>query len=154
RVSGGQWGSFKLGKTNPNYSTQGLHSLVAIYSAFSGHQPIVARDVADPAIRDKVHAIEMATIHYGETVTNYLCRLAAIDAADPVRALTYVSAIAMEEKSVFDFNQGRQSQCPGTSPHFTLVAVYPEDGTIMTDSPYAILGNANPDQVNLANDFL
>ncbi len=154
-VSGGQWGSFKLGKTNPNYSTSGMNSLIASYAAASGHQTVTADDVQNQEVRDKIRGIESAAVHYGETTLTYLCNLAAADSVSADQVLGYVHAVAVEEKSVYEYNQGRQSACKNQRvPAVKLVAVYPSEGTIMSDSPYAILGNATPDQRRLAENFL
>jgi Ca-activated chloride channel family protein len=46
-----------------------------------------------------------------------------------------VSAIAVEEKQVLDYNRG-----DGTwHPSMPLVAVYPKEGTLVADHPYAVL---------------
>jgi Ca-activated chloride channel homolog len=154
-VSGGQWGSFKLGKTNPNYSTSGMNSLVAAYAAASGHQTVTAADVLSQEVRGKIGGIESAALHYGETTLTYLCNLAAADRVGAERVLGYVHAVPVEEKSVHEYNQGRQVGCDQQHvPAVKLAAVYPSDGTIMSDSPYAILGNATADQRRLAEHFL
>lgn len=154
-VSGGRWGSFKLGKTNPNYSTSGMNSLVAAYAAASGSQTVTAADVLDPGVRATISGIESAALHYGETTLTYLCNLAAADSAGADQVLAYVHAVPVEEKSVYEYNQGRQVGCDHQHvPAVKLVAVYPDDGTIMSDSPYAILGNATTDQRHLAERFL
>ena len=56
----------------------------------------------------------------------------------------YVSAILLEEKSVWDYNQGNPSGDPLTlgdeaPPRTQLVAFYPSDGALMADHPYVTL---------------
>jgi Ca-activated chloride channel family protein len=59
-------------------------------------------------------------------------------------ALTYVSAVAVEEKSLIDYNLGNPDGVldPGEEPRpprIPLVAVYPEEGTLFSDNPYIVL---------------
>jgi Ca-activated chloride channel family protein len=65
-------------------------------------------------------------------------------ADDASRALSYVSAIAMEEKEIWDYNQGNPTGDPANLgkhalPKVPLVAIYPKEGTLAADHPYAIL---------------
>jgi Ca-activated chloride channel family protein len=58
--------------------------------------------------------------------------------------LTYVSAVAIEEKSVWDYNQGNPSGDPATlgdhgKPSVPLVAIYPKEGTLASDHPWVTL---------------
>jgi len=55
-----------------------------------------------------------------------------------------VSAVAVEEKSVIDYNKGNPDGIldPGEQPRppkVPLVAIYPKEGTLFSDSPYFIL---------------
>src|SRR5262249_38138661 len=55
--------------------------------------------------------------------------------------LTYVSAVAVEEKSVIDFNKGNPDGIldPGEKPkppRVPLVAIYPKEGTLFSDNPF------------------
>jgi Ca-activated chloride channel family protein len=59
-------------------------------------------------------------------------------------ALTYVSAVAVEEKSVIDYNRGNPDGItdPGErpkAPKVPLVAIYPKEGTLFSDSPFFVL---------------
>src|SRR5207302_1426664 len=78
----------------------------------------------------------------GPTYSNFLIHLQAAD--DEGRALSYVSAVAMEEKQIWDYNQGNPRGDPkdlGKHPPPTvpLVAIYPREGTLAADHPYAVL---------------
>ena len=62
----------------------------------------------------------------------------------PGAGLTYISAVAVEEKSVWDYNQGNPTGDPATlgehaKPKVPLVAVYPKEGTLLSDNPYVVL---------------
>jgi Ca-activated chloride channel homolog len=137
------WGTFRLGKTNPNISTSGLHALIATYFAASGKtRGLTSATLADPAVQAFVTGVEKPVVHYGDTVSNFLVNLQAAD--DEGHALSYVSAVAMEEKQIWDYNQGNPKGDPKTlgkhaKPTVPLVAIYPKEWTLAADHPYAVL---------------
>ena len=137
------WGVFRLGKTNPNISTSGLHALIGTYFAASGKtRGLTSATLADPAVQAFVAGVEKPVVHYGDTVSNFLVNLQAAD--DEGHALSYVSAVAMEEKQIWDYNQGNPKGDPKTlgkhlKPTVPLVAIYPKEGTLAADHPYAVL---------------
>jgi len=125
-----EWGRFRLGKTSPVQSTSGLHALAAAYYAATGlSADLTAADVTDPKVVAFVRGVEASVLHYGNTVSGFFDALRIADAKGA--ALSYVSAIATEEKQVLDYNAGK--------PRTPLVAVYPRDGTMVADHPYAVL---------------
>jgi Ca-activated chloride channel family protein len=143
RLGHPEWGAFRLGKTDPDLSTSGLHALIETYFAATGlARGLTPDDVESPATVSYVARIEQATVHYGNTTLTFLANLLAAD--DAGQALSYISAVAVEEKSVWDYNHGNPSGDPATldahgPPHVPLVAVYPKEGTLFSDSPYAVL---------------
>ena len=120
-------GAFRLGKTNPQISTSGLHALVATYKAathgLSGD--LTPDDLAKPDVVDFVRRIEGSVVHYGPTVSEFTQNLQLVNDA------TYISAIAAEEQEVLEFNR--------RSTGIRLAAIYPADGTLMADHPFAVL---------------
>jgi len=142
-----EWGRFQLGKTSPVQSTSGLHALVATYYAATGlSADLTAANVQDPKVASFVKGVESSVLHYGNTVSGFFDALRAADAKGV--AMSYVSAIATEEKQVLDYN--------AAEPNTPLVAVYPKDGTMVADHPYVILAApwiAAPQQ-EAARDFL
>jgi Ca-activated chloride channel family protein len=64
-----------------------------------------------------------------------------LDADRRGASLTFVSAIAMAEKEVRDYNNGDplSTGIAGVGPRVPLVAIYPKEGTLVADHPYAIL---------------
>ncbi len=143
RYGHADWGVFKLGKTNPLISTSGLHALIGTYFAASGRSSdLTEAGLTDPTVIGFVRDVESAVEHYGDSVSTFLLNLQAADDAN--RALSYVSAIAMEEKEVLDYNRGNPLADPSLSgehaaPRVPLVAIYPSEGTVAADHPYAIL---------------
>jgi Ca-activated chloride channel family protein len=138
-----EWGQFLLGKTNPRLSTSGLAATVGAFVAATGRSSdLTTKDLTDPKVRSFVAGVENAVVHYGDTTLTYLSNLQRAD--DAGAALGYVSAVAVEEKSVLDYNAGNPSGDPATlgkhdKPKVQLVAVYPKEGTLYSDSPFSIL---------------
>ena len=136
-----EWGPFRLAKTNPFVSTSGLHTLLATYEA--AFQAIGTRDPNDPRVRDFVRGVESSVVHYGDTVSTFLKNLADADDRDEV--LGYVSAIAMEEKQIWDYNNGNpEFRLTRTrlEPKIKLVAINPVEGTFLADHPFIVLNEA------------
>lgn len=138
-----EWGPFRLGKTNPNFSTSGLSALIAQnYAATGKTRDLTVEDLDQPTtVRTNV-AVESAVVHYGDTTLTFLNNWYRADQEGT--ALTYVSAVAVEEKSVIDYNLGNPDGQldPGEEPRpprIPLVALYPEEGTLYSDNPLFVL---------------
>jgi Ca-activated chloride channel family protein len=138
-----EWGPFRLGKTNPNFSTSGLNFTIAEYYAAVGKtQGLTIEDLARPAAVDFATQIESSVVHYGDITMTFLNNWFAADARGT--ALTYASVVAVEEKSVIDYNKGNPDGVlsPGETPRIPrdpLVAIYPSEGTLYSDSPFIVL---------------
>jgi Ca-activated chloride channel family protein len=138
-----EWGPFRLGKTNPNFSTSGLNATIAqYYTAVKKTQDLTSEDVNRAEVTEFNRKIEAAVVHYGDTTLTFLNNLYRADQRGT--SLTYVSAVAVEEKSIIDYNRGNpdgvleQGERP-RPPRVPLVAVYPKDGTLFSDNPLYIL---------------
>ncbi len=155
-----EWGAFRLGKTNPNFSTSGLNATIGSYFAATGvSSDLTAANVSDPKTVAYVKGVEAAVVHYGDTTLTFLGNLQ--DADDRGLGLSYISAVTVEEKSVWDYNQGNPSGDPATlgkhrKPSVPLVAVYPKEGTLFSDNPYVVLEASWVDDAKraAADDFL
>lgn len=138
-----EWGPFRLGKTNPNFSTSGLSALIAqYYAALSKAEGLSLEDLANPSVVDFAKGIESTVVHYGDITPTFLNNLYRNDARGA--SLTYVSAVAVEEVSVISYNAGNPDGVlsPGEEPRpprVPLVAVYPKEGTLFSDNPFIIL---------------
>ena len=138
-----EWGPVKLGKTNPNFSTSALSATVAQYYAATGKiRDLTLEDVNRPDVDTFNRDVESAVVHYGDTTLTFLNNWYRNDARGS--ALTYVSAVAVEEKSVIDYNRGNpdgitQAGEQPRPPREPLVAIYPKDGTLFSDNPLFVL---------------
>jgi Ca-activated chloride channel homolog len=122
-----EYGRFKLGHTNPDFSTSGLSAVAAEYSAVTGKKEgLTLADVGRPDVRRKIQAIERSIVHYGDTTLFFADQLRRYGPA-------YASAVAMEEATLIDFNQKRGGS--GTK----LVGIYPAEGTFYSDNPLITL---------------
>jgi Ca-activated chloride channel family protein len=138
-----EWGRFTLGKTNPNLSTSGLAATVGSFVAATGKSSdLTDKDLDDPKVSRFVKTVERSVVHYGDTTLTYLSNLQRAD--DRGAGLGYVSAVAVEEKSVLDYNAGNPTGDHATlgdhkKPSVPLAAVYPKEGTLFSDSPWVTL---------------
>ncbi|MBO0980347.1 substrate-binding and VWA domain-containing protein [Microbacterium sp. SD291] len=138
------WGAFKISKTNPNTSTTGLSTiLMQSYEASGKAEGLTSGDVDAAAAFSRV--FEECVIHYGDTTGNVLSTLYD-ETQNGANGSAYVSAVALEETSLLNYNQGNPDSHtvqPGetlTPPKTKLVAVYPSAGSMWSDNPVTVLG--------------
>lgn len=121
------FGSFKLGHTNPDFSTSGLSFVVAQYYTATGKRDgLTVDDVQRPSVRKQVRQVQQSIVHYGDTGSFFVDQLKA-------HGPGYVSAVAMEEVTLLDYNRTRRKSA------MPLVAVYPAEGTFYFDNPLITL---------------
>lgn len=138
-----EWGAFKLGRTNPNFSTSGLSATIAqYYAATNKTTGLTAEDLSRPDVDTFMRGVESSVVHYGDTTLTFLNNLYRNDRAGT--GLTYVSAVAVEETSIVAYNKGNPDGVldPGERPRpprVPLVAVYPKEGTLFSDNPLFVL---------------
>jgi Ca-activated chloride channel homolog len=141
-----EWGPFRLGKTHPGFSTSGLSALIAQYYALVGKtQDLTSEDIAREQVLTDAATIESSVVHYGDTTLTFLNNWYRNDARGT--ALTYASAVAIEEVSLVNYNRGNPDGVlePGEElvpPRVPLVAIYPEEGTLFSDNPFFVLADA------------
>ena len=138
-----EWGKFKLGKTNPNFSTSGLSALIGqTYAAAGKTRGLSQEDLDNPKVAAFARNVESSVVHYGDITMNFLNNWFRTDRDGT--SLLYASAVAVEEKSVIDYNKGNPDGVlePGETPRtprVPLVAIYPKEGTLYSDSPLYVL---------------
>jgi Ca-activated chloride channel family protein len=138
-----EWGGFKLGKTSPQVATSGLLGMAASYGvAAGGLQALSTANLRSADIETKVHAAELSVTHYMATPEHFLWHVR--QAEDSGAAAEFLSAVIVDEKSVWDYNRGLSSRDGITEellepPAQPLLPIYPSDGTFIADSPAAVL---------------
>jgi Ca-activated chloride channel family protein len=160
RLGHGDWGKFKFGKASPTVSTSGLMALAASYGAAGGSVAgLDAMDLKATSLLEKVRAVELGTSHYMATPEHFLWH--AREADDTGKVWEFLSAVIVDEKSVWDYNRGVFSEDgvtkkAGPAPKEPLTAVYPIDGVHVADNPAAILDGdwVGTQQRLAARDFL
>lgn len=121
-----EFGDFKLVHTSPDFSTSGLSFVVAeYYAALGKKEGLTEQDIENGAARKRVRDIERSIVHYGDT-TLFIAQQLHKEGPG------YASAVAMEEVTLLEFNKARKG---GDK----LIAIYPEEGTFDSDSPFFTL---------------
>jgi Ca-activated chloride channel homolog len=139
------WGPFRLGKLDPNLSTPGLEALIgAVFAVTRQGSDLSVETLAKQAdqLRTVILGLERAPGQDADTPATFLANLQQADQAG--EALRFVSAVPLDEKSVFDYNRGSLGgledgggQRP--KPKVPLAAVYPKEGTLEADHPWVVL---------------
>lgn len=156
----GDWGKFKFGKASPLVSTSGLMALAASFGAAGGSAGgLDDMDLDASALVEKVRAVELGTSHYMATPEHFLWHTRQADDAGKVSE--FLSAMIVDEKSVWDYNRGVFSEDgitkhAGPAPKEPLIAIYPQDGVHVADNPAVILDGewVGSQQRLAAQDFL
>lgn len=120
-----EYGRFRLGHTNPDFSTAGLSAVAAeYYSATGKREGLTVDDVNAPQVRSDIREIERSIVHYGDTTLFFADQLKKYGPA-------YASAVAVEEATLVQFNQTRGAATK-------LVGIYPSEGTFFSDNPLIV----------------
>jgi Ca-activated chloride channel family protein len=138
-----EWGAFKLGKTSPVVATSGEAAMFASFGTAAGAlDEITASAVSTAAVQETVREHELATSHYMATPEHFLWH--ARQAEQTGSAADFLSAVIVDEKSVWDYNRGVTSRdgvtrTVGEPPAEKLVPIYPTDGFYAADNPAVVL---------------
>ncbi|HVO69602.1 MAG TPA: extracellular solute-binding protein [Aggregatilineaceae bacterium] len=121
-----QWGTFKFGHTHPDYSNSGLLSILAeAYAATGKVGKLTVDDINQPFTADFVHKVESSVAHYGSSTGFFGNAMIS-------RGTSYLSAAVVYESVVVS------SYSASTTPEFPLVAIYPKEGTFLSDHPLCV----------------
>ncbi len=142
-----EWGAFKLGQDEPELLDLWPPRPRRDRTSPRPGSRAISRSLASrsPKVQDFVRGVESSVVHYGDISLTFLANLQRAD--DRGEGLTYISAVTVEEKSVWDYNQGNPEGDPETlgehpPPSVPLVAIYPEEGTLVSDHPFVPLDRA------------
>jgi Ca-activated chloride channel family protein len=155
-----EWGAFKLGKTSPLVATSGQAAMFASYGTAAGSiKDLKASSIDDPKITGVVKEHELSTSHYMATPEHFLWHARQAEATGS--AADFLSAVIVDEKSVWDYNRGITSRdgitrVQDAPPKEPLVPIYPTDGFYVADNPAVVLTGDWVDQneADAAADFL
>lgn len=122
-----QWGRFKFGNTHPQFSNSGLISLLAeVYAATGKTANLTVEDVRNPKVGQYLEGIEKSVVHYGSSTGFFGRKMFSEGPA-------YLSAAVLYENMVIE------SYDPKYKLPFSIVAVYPVEGTFWSDHPAGIV---------------
>jgi Ca-activated chloride channel homolog len=156
-----EWGAFKLGKTSPLVATSGEAAMFASFGASAGSiAELSAAQVGDAAVVEEVRQHELATSHYMATPEHFLWHARQAEENGGSSA-DFLSAVIVDEKSVWDYNRGITSRDGVTRvesdpPQEQLVPIYPTDGHYAADNPAMRLTGdwIDPVEAEAAADFI
>ncbi|MGR2752268.1 vWA domain-containing protein [Agromyces arachidis] len=156
-----EWGEFKLGKTSPVVATSGESAMLASYGAAAGSvADVTAADISDEDVADEVKQHELATSHYMATPEHFLWHARQSEEKGG-SAADFLSAVIVDEKSVWDYNRGITSRDGVTrieseAPAEQLVPIYPADGHHVADNPAVVLTGSWVEEAEAAaaEDFI
>jgi len=155
-----EWGNFKLGKTSPLIASSGEAALLASYGSAAGSvSELTVGQIADTEVTEEVRQHELSTSHYMATPEHFLWH--ARQSEDEGSVADFLSAVIVDEKSVWDYNRGITSRdgvnrIESTPPGEKLIPIYPSDGFYVADNPAVVLTGAWVDDAEAAaaEDFL
>jgi Ca-activated chloride channel family protein len=140
-----EWGRFKLGHANPQYSSAGLLFFSsAIYAITGKTQGLNSEEIYGSAVESALRALAQNTTRYGMISTDLLNQMAR-------NGPQFLHAASAFEEGVVRVNVERSKDL-----RWPLVFVFPADGTFWGDHPYCILDGApwvNKEQGEAAKAF-
>jgi Ca-activated chloride channel family protein len=123
RLGRPEWGALKLGHTQPEQSSSGLLSVLAIaYAGAHATRGLAAADV--PRIEPFLAGVEDAIVHYGKSTGFFADKMIE-------RGPDYLSAAVLYENLVIESY--------ARAPAMPLVAIYPVEGTFWAEHPFSVL---------------
>ena len=134
--------SFTFAHTDPFESNSGFGAVIMEASVAANKNPedLTLEDLAEDSVQQWMRDLESAAIQYGSS-TGFLGKLMANEGPNHLKAAIIYENLVIEKNNELTSEK--------------LVAVYPEEGTLLNDHPYAILDApwvSDQDKV-LAQDF-
>lgn len=120
-----EWGSFKWGHAHPDANSGFLTVLAAVYAITNKTKNLTLEDLRAPSLLKALSTLEHSVEHYG--LTNVW-----IDNFMREKGPAYLSATIQYENAIIEGNRKTQNK------PFKIVAIYPKEGTFITQHPMAI----------------
>ncbi|MBS7287521.1 MAG: extracellular solute-binding protein [Candidatus Freyarchaeota archaeon] len=122
-------GVLKYGHTNPHLSNSGTMIVLLEFAAAAGKEPseLTIFDLANPIIQGRVRTLEAEAIQYGES-TGFFGDWAVEGGPNTITVFAvYESVVIAKSRTAM--------QVWGDA----LIAIYPEEGVLLSDHPFVIL---------------
>ena len=142
-------GEFRMGTSDPFVSTAGLATLIgsgyaAAQLVYHQPTPLSLTVLGNELVQRTLLGFDRGVKERAQSSAELLGKLIQADRQNPRSVPLVFSALAVEEKSVLDYNQGNPSGDPSFDgqqprPRVPLVAAYPPDATVVADHPYVVL---------------
>lgn len=149
-------GPFVLGRDNPNFSSSGLATSVALYYAAARKDAgLTPEDLAVGEVTRYVHDVDTSVLRYGNEATEFMQGLYEEDRNGNTNR-PFVSAVLIQEQLVYLYNKGAplgDLSTRGPAPRQRMIAVHPSEGTVEFDHPYLTMASASIEQRAAAQDF-
>ena len=125
-----EYGAFKFGHTHPDTSNSGLDSVIAeYYAAANKTRDLTTADITNSGARAFVRKVESSVIHYGDSTGFFATEMFN-------RGPSFLSAAVMYESLVVESYDA--AQYPNAKNYPPVVAIYPKEGTFLSDHPFTI----------------
>lgn len=120
---------FKYGHPDPQLSNGGVMAAILEFAGAAGKPPesLTIEDVTDERVLSKVAALEARAVAYGES-TGFFGSWAAENGPTAINVFTVYESVVIDNSLKAERKWGDR-----------LVAVYPEDGVLLSDHPYVLL---------------
>ncbi len=123
-----EWGQFKFGHTNPDFSNSGMLMLAALaYSTLDVTRDLTPEMVKSEAVINALRQLELHTYHYGTQSRDLLALMAR-------RGPSYLHAATTTEAETLKYNAEAKDQL-----RFPLVFIFPAEGTYWTGQLFCVL---------------
>jgi Ca-activated chloride channel family protein len=120
-----EWGTFKWGHAHPDANSGFLTVVAEVYAHTRKTRGLTVADLKDPALVASMQVAEHSVEHYGLSSV-------WIDTFMREKGPAYLSAAVQYENAIIEGNRRT-----GNQP-FKVVAIYPKEGTFLTQHPIGI----------------
>ncbi len=152
-----EWGKFHFANSNPIFSNAGLDAIISMNYAGSCYENITP-NTTPTCTKNQLASTSLEDSFVNKFVSNFEQSVPYYSSSSSFLAdqmfshgLTYLNAVPMEESLVVQANE--RKKYPNLADK--VVAIYPSEGTIMSDYPFAILQGqwVSPFKNDAAQDF-